>query len=472
MDRVLFHLPDVVKLVGGQTYQVPFTEKLEITSVISDSRQASSGCLFVPLKGERTDGHYYIGEVFEKGGRASFVAETFWQSNKDFLQSYAIKYRGAYIIVPSPLEALHRLAEGYLEKKKTFRIGITGSNGKTTTKEIVGSILERNAPTFMNRGNLNSEIGLPLSVFEVSGEARWSVFEMGMNHPGEIALLVQIVKPEAGLITNIGTAHIGNLGSQKAIAEEKKNLLLSLPPHGVGFMYEEEEMGSFLKEGVKAKIKLFGERTTPGFQGAENLGLQGWKIHLDGKTIRFPLIGKFNLRNALGAVSLCKELGVREGDIREGLEAVRPLFGRGQILEGPITCILDCYNANPNSMMEALDFLQELEWRGRKVAVLGSMKELGGFESEAHRTVGEKILETRLGGVFLYGESMEVAYQILQGKGYPAPIFFAITLDAMANKLKQFLISGDLVLIKGSRSLELERLVKAISPSESGGEHV
>jgi len=472
MGRVLFQFTEIVRIVGGNPYYLPLTEQGGITSVISDSRQASKGCLFVPLKGERTDGHYYIQEVFSKGGKASFVADEFWSLNRDSLQSYAVKYRGAYVIVPSPLEALHRLAEGYLRKKKAHRIGVTGSNGKTTTKEILGAILSQTSSTFMNRGNLNSEIGLPLSVFEVQDDNRWAVFEMGMNHPGEIQALVQIVKPEIGILTNIGTAHIGNLGSKEAIAAEKKQLLLSLPSGGVGFIYEEEAFASFLKEGVKARIKTFGERTTPGYEGAENLGLKGWGMQLDGKRIRFPLIGRFNLRNALAAIAVCKELGVGNSEIQAGLESVNPLFGRSQIIEGPITILLDCYNANPNSMQEALEFFQEIEWPGRRIGVFGSMKELGSFEGEAHRTLGEWILRKNIDGVFLYGEAMETVYQLLQSYANRLPVFLEQEIAVLARKLKDFLKEGDLVLIKGSRSLELERVVTYIVPHHTEGEHV
>lgn len=471
MDRVLFQFPEIVRLVGGNPYYLPLTEQCGITSVISDSRQASKGCLFVPLKGERTDGHYYIQEVFSKGGKASFVAHDFWTINQEALQSYAVKYRGAYVIVPSPLEALHRLAEGFLRKKKVHRIGVTGSNGKTTTKEILGAILSRHSATFMNRGNLNSEIGLPLSVFEIPDDARWAVLEMGMNHRGEIQALAQIVKPEIGIITNIGTAHIGNLGSREAIALEKKQLLLSLPQNGVGFIHEDETFAAFLKEGVRARIKTFGERSTPGYEGAENLGLKGWKIHLEGRKIRFPLIGRFNLWNALAAIAVSKELGIGNTEIQEGLESVKPLFGRSQILEGPITILLDCYNANPSSMREALEFLQKIEWKGRRIGVFGSMKELGSYEGEAHRTLGEWILQKKLDGVFLYGEAMETVYQLITSSPDRVPVFLENKIEDLATRLKDFLKEGDLVLIKGSRSVELERVVKYLVPDHMEGEH-
>ncbi|MFQ3621324.1 MAG: UDP-N-acetylmuramoyl-tripeptide--D-alanyl-D-alanine ligase [Spirochaetales bacterium] len=474
MDNVLFYYPEVVRLVEGKAYHLPFAEREGITKVISDSREATRGCLFVPLKGERTDGHYYIQEVFSKGGRASFVAEEFWSVHDNSLKIYATQYRGSYIIVPSPLGALHKLAQQYLSKQKVHRIGITGSNGKTTTKEIVGAILARYTPTFMNRGNFNSEIGLPLSVFEIPPNVQWAVFEMGMNRVGEIKELANIVNPELGLITNIGTAHIGLLGSQQAIAAEKKELFQKLPRNGVGFVYEGEAFASFLREDVSAQIKTYGETSTPGFEGAENLGLKGWRVHLEGKAIHFPLIGAFNLRNALGAISLCREIGVPMESIQSGLESIHPLFGRGQILEGPITIVLDCYNANPNSMEEALQFFHKIPWQGRKIVILGAMKELGFHSAEAHKQVGQILLNCLVDGVFLVGDEMEIAYEVIRDawkeRVKEKVVFYNAHLEALLPLVKRFLQTGDLVLLKGSRSMELERVVKEIT--NAGAPHV
>jgi UDP-N-acetylmuramoyl-tripeptide--D-alanyl-D-alanine ligase len=314
----------------------------------------------------------------------------------------------------------------------------------------------------MNRGNLNSEIGLPLSVFEVKDEHKYAVFEMGMNRPGEMDVLTEIVRPETALITNIGAAHIGFLGSKAKIAEEKKKILLSLEPRGRGFIYEKDEYFSFLLENVVAEVLPFGEKTTIGLEAVEDRGLGGWDLRFRGETVHFPLVGVHNLRNALGAVSLCSVLGVSPAVMKEGLEAVKPLFGRGRIFRGEITIIEDCYNANPDSMASALEFLRTVSWKGRKVALLASMKELGDLGAAAHGAVGESLADGGLDAVFFYGPEMELAFARLKSRGFAGFFRHYADLDLLLQDLRGFLREGDLVLAKGSRSMEMERVTEAI----------
>ncbi|MDR3201262.1 MAG: UDP-N-acetylmuramoyl-tripeptide--D-alanyl-D-alanine ligase, partial [Spirochaetales bacterium] len=305
-------------------------EDEKIFSVVVDSREARPGSLFVPLKGERTDGHLHIADAFERGCRVCLVDKSFFDEHCGEFSAYADRFPGcAFLLVDSPLAALQTLAARYMEGRKVVRIGISGSNGKTTTKEITGAILAQEAPFFMNRGNLNSEIGLPLSVFEMKDEADFAVFEMGMNHEGEMDTLVDIVRPQAALITNIGTAHIGMMGSLGNIAAEKKKLFLALSPKQKAYVYEGESFKDFLKDGVAAEVLPFGEKSTTGFDDCEDLGLEGYSFSLGDRIVRFPLPGIYNLRNALGAVSLCRGLGISEKAIQAGLQSVKPLFGRG-----------------------------------------------------------------------------------------------------------------------------------------------
>jgi UDP-N-acetylmuramoyl-tripeptide--D-alanyl-D-alanine ligase len=460
-DR-LFTIDELIKAVGGEIYQGPTFADREIYSVIIDSREASAGCLFVPLKGERTDGHLYIGEFFGKGGKVSLADRRFWVEQGEVLKAYAAKYHSAYVIVPSALSALQALAAYYLRGKKAFRIGVTGSNGKTTTKEIIGSVLSRSSSSFMNRGNLNSEIGLPLSAFEVKSEHRYAVFEMGMNREGEMDILTDIVRPQCALITNIGTAHIGNLGTKEKIAGEKKKILLSLEEGRKGYVYENDRYFDFLKKGVKAEIYPFGEKSTPGFEGLEDRGLDGYDIRWRGKVTRFPLSGIHNLQNVLGAVSLCEGLGVPEDAVRAGIESVKPLFGRGQILRGDVTVLQDCYNANPDSMSSVLDFLNSVSWKGRKIAVLASMKELGDISAEAHTRIGLQIAASGLAGVLLFGDEMEKAYKAVQGSSFKGLLRHFTEFESLKETLSAFLRKDDLVLVKGSRSMALERVTEII----------
>jgi UDP-N-acetylmuramoyl-tripeptide--D-alanyl-D-alanine ligase len=397
------------------------------------------------------------------------VDRSFWDIHREALRNSAAKFRGAYIIVEQSLPALQTLAAHHMGRREAFRICISGSSGKTTTKEITGAILAREAPSFMNRGNLNSEIGLPLSVFELKKDSRFAVMEMGVNHEGEMDILTEIVKPQAALITNIGAAHIGMFGSREKIAAEKKKLFLALEKGRQAYVYEGDPCFGYLKEGVAAEVLPFGETTTPGFTGAKDLGLEGYILSLGGKSARFPLPGPYNLRNALGAVSLCRGLGISENAILGGLEAVRPLFGRGQVFRGDITIFEDCYNANPDSMTKAIDFLDSLPWEGRKIAVLGSMKELGAASREAHRDIGARIINSDFAGVFLFGEEMEAAHDWL-GKNHFAGVLRCFTdFEELKAELESFAAPGDIVLVKGSRSLALERIAEALRKTREIG---
>ncbi|MDR2589224.1 MAG: UDP-N-acetylmuramoyl-tripeptide--D-alanyl-D-alanine ligase [Spirochaetales bacterium] len=470
MAERLYSLDELPSVTSGEVYPVPGFSDGDIFSVVIDSREAVPGCLFVPLKGERTDGHLYIEEAFSRGGRISFVDRAFWVLHREALRSCAARFRAAFVIVDSSLAALQSMAARFLAGRRAFRIGISGSSGKTTTKEITGCILSQAAPSFMNRGNLNSEIGLPLSVFEMRGEPLYAVFEMGMNHAGEMDVLAALVRPQAALITNIGSAHIGELGSRERIAEEKRKLFLALPAGGFAYAYEGDEYFDFLRRGVKAMVLPFGESSTGDFICREDLGLGGYVLSLGGKSVRFPLPGLYNLRNAMGAVSLARGLGIGEGEIRAGLEAVKPLFGRGQIFRGEVTVLQDCYNANPDSMAGAILFLSSLDWSGRKIAALGSMKELGEASSDAHRDMGALLVRSGFAGVFLFGEEMEEAYLWLTENRFSGSLHWYGDFEELRAALEEFTVPGDIVLVKGSRSMAMERLTGALC-GERGAVH-
>ena len=461
--RAIDSFTRLVAGTGGAVVARP-REDRGIESVAHDSRAVKRGSLFVALPGERTDGHQFLAAAAAAGAAVLLVADAQAELRRAEMAALAGTYGLGIVSVPDTLAALQGLARARMRGLSSVtRIGVTGSNGKTTTKEIIGSILTRHAPTAVNEGNLNSEIGLPLACFGVDDGHRYAVFEMGMNRRGEMDILADIVRPDLALITNVGTAHIGLLGSRDAIAAEKKRIFAHFDGRQTGFLPEEERYQAFLAEGVRGKMIVFGPGSTPGFRGSESMGLGGTLIHWEGFRIRFPLFGPHNLANALGAVSVARELGVPNAEIRDGLEAVAPLFGRSQVISGAVTVIADCYNANPDSMTQAMEFLEALPWKGRRIAVLGGMRELGDETTPAHAALGERLRGTPLEAVLLFGAEMEHASSAAAGGPSSARISWTVDIEALGARLRSLARAGDVVLLKGSRGLELERLLPLLA---------
>jgi UDP-N-acetylmuramoyl-tripeptide--D-alanyl-D-alanine ligase len=466
--REILSFPDILAATNGRIVAQPRGSG-GISSAAADSRAAAMGSLFVALPGERTDGHEFLRQAAESGASVLLVAEAQAVRRAAELDGLSTRHGTGIVAVSDTLAALQKLARFHMERLSSVtRVGVTGSNGKTTTKEIIGSILSRAAPTAMNEGNLNSEIGLPIACLTVAATHRYAVLEMGMNHAGEMDVLADIVHPDAALITNIGTAHIGLLGSQDAIAAEKKKIFKHFDGRQTGFIEENGQYRSFLSEGVRGRIITFGAKSTPGFEGSESRGLGGTLIHWEGSPVRFPLFGPHNLANALGSISVARELGVSSAVIREGLESVTPLFGRSQVVEGPVTVIVDCYNANPDSMDQSIAFFQSLPWKGRRIAVLGSMRELGEESERAHAELGRRLRQTAFDAVFLFGEEMEQAWTSAAGSAVQSHGKWLTSLDELGSVLGDFLRTGDIVLLKGSRGLEMERLLPRITDLNRG----
>jgi UDP-N-acetylmuramoyl-tripeptide--D-alanyl-D-alanine ligase len=437
-----------------------------VERVIIDSRQAGPGALFVPLPGSRTDGHEHLLDALARGAAAVLVERRRWRRLAAVVGAEARQRGASVILVARPLAALQDLARFHLRRlKAVHRVGVTGSNGKTTTKELIAGMLAREAPTAAAAGNLNSDIGLPLASFQVGPQHRFAVFEMGVNRRGEMDVLAGIARPEAVLITNIGTAHIGPLGSQEGIAREKKRAFRGFNGRQKAFLFEGEPYYRYLARGVRGQVIPFGPKSTPGFEGSEDLGLDGTLIHWEGLRIRFPLFGRHNLLNALGAITLAVELGAARESVRGALEAAAPLEGRSQILRGPgPTVIQDCYNANPESMRRLLEFVKPLSWQGRKIAVLGSMLELGEATHEEHRRVGAEAARAGFDCLLLFGEEMAGAYEELRRSGFSGYAEWTADFASLRQQLRNLARPEDLVVLKGSRGMELERLVAELRP--------
>jgi len=430
------------------------------SSVSVDSRSVQSGGLFVALPGSAHDGHAFVEAAFKNGAAAALVERQKVESLS--ISSIAKSLNKTLIIVDNTLFGLQETARVYLEQfPRLLKIAITGSSGKTTTKEITAAIAGAEKNTVMNPGNYNSETGLPLSVFAVRPCHEVGVFEAGTSRPGEIAELAAVLNPDIALITNVGSAHIGILGSKEAIAKEKKNIFLRMNENDVALIPGDSPFRDYLAEGLKGKVSFYGENSFAELGEVRNLGLDGSEITWDGQRVRFALPGRHNLANAFAAIAIAREIPVSAQAIKRGLELVKPLFGRGEILRGRATLIQDCYNSNPESAARALEFCESLDWPGRRVYVMGDMLELGEGSRKAHEEMGRLLRDSRADMVFLYGKETEPAAEIL--KNGALCFIHTCDMDELSRAVDAYVRGGDLVLIKGSRGCALERLCAVLT---------
>ncbi len=439
---------------------------LEITGAAIDSRETEDGNIFFALHGERSDGHRFVPVLKDKA--SCCIIDTL----DSRIEEAASECSCMILKVSDTLSALQLLARYYRSKfNDLFVIGITGSSGKTTTKELVASILAEKAPTVMNKGNLNSEIGLPLSVFSIRDFHKYGVFEMGMNRAGEMDILIDVLKPEFGIITNIGTAHIGMLGSKEKIAEEKTKLFLNNSSFKSGLMYAKDSYAENVASLTSNRVKLYDAEHLEGIKSVEDRGVRGSIFHFEEGDICLSLIGPYNVQNAAAAVKTARQLGIDFNCIKKGIENVSALFGRGEVYEGDVTVISECYNSNKEAVVSALDFLKQLDWKGRKAVLVGSVLELGNQSEEIHSEIGKYIASSSLDAAFFFGEEAEAAYSTADSFESPLKLFYSSDSSIMRNKLVEYLDTGDLILFKGSRGMALEQFLEPVLNITRGGDN-
>ena len=430
------------------------------TSVVTDSRNVTKNSLFVPLIGEFQDGHKYIPQAIEKGASVIFVARVSYESDTDGYEELCEKHPDtALVLVENTLHALQQAAGRYVEKfPSLIRVSVTGSSGKTTTKEITASVLRQKYNVVCNKGNLNSETGLPLSCFEIRREHELALLEMGMNRENEIGEIAETFKPQYGAVTNIGTAHIGLLGSRENIAREKRKIFTYLDENGVAVIPAEDDFADYLCEGVKGRIVKYGKSVKDnGIEFVSDDGIDGTTFRIDGVTVHLSIPGKYNFNDCLAAVELGRALGLTAEQIKAGVEAVQPLSGRSHILKGNYTILEDCYNASPTSMQSSLSVLGTMS--GRKIAVLGDMLELGEMSGKLHAEIAE-FVEKNADIAFLFGTEMKALRDELFRREYP--VFHSENKAELTELLIQNLKSGDNVLFKGSRGMKMEEIAEKI----------
>jgi UDP-N-acetylmuramoyl-tripeptide--D-alanyl-D-alanine ligase len=455
----------------------PLTEMV-ITEAAIDSRQVIPGSLFVAIPGERVDGHDFVADAFQHGASFALIQHAV----PDSFQTLQLA-RGQSpdqqinlnaplcLLVENSLAALQQIAHFWRRKLDLRVVGITGSVGKSTTKEVVAEVLDQRYRTLKSPGNMNNEIGLPLTILRLGQGYERAVLEMGFYVPGEIAFLCDIALPEIGVVTNIGTVHAERAGSQEDIFLGKSELVKALPANGVAVLNLDDPWVRKMAELTLASVFFYGLDPAADLWAdkVEGLGLEGirFQLHYQHETlhVHVPMIGQHSVHTALraAAVGLVDGLtwqeilgGLRQGHMQLRLTAVRT--NRGALL------LDDTYNASPESMLAALNLLSELD--GKKVAVLGDMLELGQYEKQGHEMVGVRAAEVAdlLVTVGRLGHIIATAAQ-RAGLGSRKIIEFENTDQAIAH-LRKSLTTDDVVLVKGSHGLRMDRIVAALEVSE------
>ncbi|MBE9547636.1 MAG: UDP-N-acetylmuramoyl-tripeptide--D-alanyl-D-alanine ligase [Proteobacteria bacterium] len=431
----------------------------------TDSRSISKGTLFLPIIGERFDGHDFIAAAIAGGASGSLVQRGLEEKLKAVVEDVAL------IVVDDTLKALGDIAHFWRMRFEIPVIAVTGSSGKTTTKEMIAGIMELTKKVLKTQGNFNNLIGLPLTLLEMNTGHEAAILEMGTNARGEIGRLTRIARPDVGIITNIGPAHLEGLESMDVVKEEKWDLFNNMGNKGVAIINNDDDSLSALSSRWKGKTVTFGIKKDADVR-AEDITKKGemgadFTLRMDGNSreIAMSTAGKHNIYNALAAAASCRAAGIEYDLICEGLMSFKPISGRMEImkLKNGAFLIDDTYNANPASVGVALETLKDLSGEHGSTVVLGDMLELGAWAEEMHEGIGNLMADTGVDTIFLKGELIRAAAAGAIKKGLKSDrIYFPETTGEIVAHLKSYLKKGDWVLVKGSRNMRMEEIVQGI----------
>tara|TARA_R110000850_G_scaffold64695_33_gene145119 strand:+ start:534 stop:1901 length:1368 start_codon:yes stop_codon:yes gene_type:complete len=429
-----------------------------LSSVSTDSRKISQDQLFVALKGDRFDAHDYIGEVGDAGAAGMMVSE---------LNRATERYEGAIIHVKDSLKALQNLAFHHRQNSPDlFVVGVTGSNGKTSTKDFLGAVLSEGGQVVQTAGNLNNHIGLPLTILSGAGDEKFGVWEMGMNHPGEIEVLAEIARPNAAVITHIGRAHIEYMKTREAIAAEKCELALAVPSDGYCVMPVNDDYFGFVSDRVSCEMISVG--ICEGDIRAENVrsgsgGVTRFELHSKygaAAEVCLSVKGQHMIVNALLAAAVGLRHGISQEQIASQLSSVELTGGRLQERHvGGFCFIDDSYNANPDSMLAALETVRNMDVTGRRVAVLGFMGELGDHEEAEYAKLGASLAGNCVDALVTVGDRAALINS--EARELNENHNFSSHREA-AEFLESYLTPDDLVLVKGSRGAAMEKVIENV----------
>jgi len=459
----LLKTQEIVTATGGTLVRGSLDGLFEGLS--TDSRDVAGGNLFVTLAGERFDGHAFITDAVKRGAAGLLVQRGVDEMPDDVLDDTSV------ILVGDTLRALGDIAKLWRKKFAIPVVAVTGSSGKTTTKEMIATVAEGFGTVLKSRGNYNNLIGLPLSLLEMDTGHEMAVVEMGTNKRGEIARLAAIADPDIGVITNIGPAHLEGFGSLDIVMEEKGDLFSNMKASGVAVINRDDPFTRTLADRWAGRNIGFGIEENA-FVRAERIfmrGERGMSFTLNmggiGKGIDMTVVGRHNIYNALACAAACWAMDIPYDLICEGLSAFRQVEGRMDIhrLKGGGTVIDDTYNANPASVMEALKTLGDLKGKNESVVILGDMLELGEGAERLHEEVGKAVANTGVGSLFLKGDfSQSIAKGAVERGFREDHIYYAETPDRIMGLLHALVREGDWILVKGSRRMKMEEFLHAI----------
>ena len=472
----MFTLADVLEPLTGRQWP---NATMVISDAVTDSRQAIPASLFIAIPGERTDGHDYIATAFKNGAVLALIQKDVDPTIPviDFRSSIsseiALPAAPFAIRVEDTLISLQKIAGAWRSKLDVAVVGITGSVGKSTTKELVADVLGRRFRTVKNQGNLNNEIGLPLTLLKMSRGTQCAVTEMGFYQPGDIKFLCDLAKPQTGILTNIGTTHASRAGSQEAIARGKSELVAALPdaPTGTVILNHDDPWIKPMAALTKARVFFYG--MTPEAElwadDIQSFGLEGisFSAHYQGETLHLnvPLIGQHSVQTSLRAIAAGLALGLTWEEIISGLQNSRNQLRLVAVhTEQGALMLDDTYNASPESTLAALGLLSEIP--GHHIAVLGGMFELGQYEKHGHEMVGIRASEVADRLITLGENGKMIADAALRAGMQSQKIENYENTDQVVESLRSLLQKGDVVLVKGSHGLRMDRIVSDLEVEE------
>ncbi len=439
-----------------------------------DSRRIAAQQAFVPLPGARTDGHAFVRGAFAAGASTSLCARA---RRAEVVDGWADERGGLatdtpLVLVDDPLTALRGWAAARRAAWTGELVALTGSNGKTTTKEMLAAILARRAPTGKTEGNLNNQLGVPVTLTRLAAHERYAVVEIGMNHPGEVRDLAMLARPTAAVITSIAPEHLEGLGSLAQVARAEAEVAEALPTRAPLVLPADEPLLLDATRGLPVRRITFG--FTPGAdiaaENVESLGEQGMRFDVAGfPRLAIPVPGRHSVSNALAAIALARALGLTPDECKDGLARMTPPPGRMQVAHwGGVTVLLDHYNANPGSMAAALDTLRDWPGAGRRWAALGDMLELGDAAAAFHAELGPRL--GALDGALLWGPLMRSAHAAAQAAGAGARVRHFDDRATLGRALAELARPGDVVMVKGSRGSAMEQAAAELERALGAGD--